>query len=249
MQQEPTQTFPLQVQCMRVGKRPGQKRCFASKWLVGGVRTVPAGAGAQPCPRATLVGSGGRVASGRAAKAEQRRCWPHSCLGPWSCLAAPAGPEVAGRMPSTLPQQQDFPRAPLPWHQRASGFHSCPPRSLRLGVCSAGAQGSLATWVGEGKEGEAAASARVGAGPGAGARDGGGRRAEPAVSLYTPGVTLLFATVSLQNGIPRAFQVLKLGIQSNWGKPGYTCIRRVQVYGKIAGTNAISQTHVQTSPN
>ncbi|GAB0204193.1 sperm-associated antigen 4 protein-like [Grus japonensis] len=56
-------------------------------------------------------------------------------------------------------------------------------------------------------------------------------------------------TFPLQNGIPRAFQFLKLGIQSNWGKPGYTCIRRVQVYGKIAGTNAISQTHVQTSPN
>ncbi|GAB0204174.1 sperm-associated antigen 4 protein-like [Grus japonensis] len=53
-------------------------------------------------------------------------------------------------------------------------------------------------------------------------------------------------TFPLQNGIPRAFQFLKLGIQSNWGKPGYTCIRRVQVYGKIAGTNAISQTHYVT---
>ncbi|NXN23758.1 SUN3 protein, partial [Nycticryphes semicollaris] len=41
-------------------------------------------------------------------------------------------------------------------------------------------------------------------------------------------------TFPLQNGIPRAFRFLKLGIQSNWGKPGYTCIYRVQVHGKTA---------------
>ncbi|KFQ52563.1 Sperm-associated antigen 4 protein, partial [Nestor notabilis] len=35
----------------------------------------------------------------------------------------------------------------------------------------------------------------------------------------------------LQNGIPRAFRVLKLGIQSNWGNPRHTCIYRVQVHG------------------
>ncbi|KFQ73339.1 SUN domain-containing protein 2, partial [Phaethon lepturus] len=29
----------------------------------------------------------------------------------------------------------------------------------------------------------------------------------------------------------QAFQFLKLVIQSNWGKPGYTCIYRVKVYG------------------
>ncbi|NXS46482.1 SUN2 protein, partial [Balaeniceps rex] len=51
-------------------------------------------------------------------------------------------------------------------------------------------------------------------------------------------------TFPLQNGIPRAFRLLKLVIQSNWGKPGYTCIYQVQVYGKIVGTNAISQTYV-----
>ncbi|KFQ60395.1 SUN domain-containing protein 2, partial [Pelecanus crispus] len=28
-----------------------------------------------------------------------------------------------------------------------------------------------------------------------------------------------------------AFRLLKLVIQSNWGKPGYTCIYQVQVYG------------------
>ncbi|KFQ68879.1 SUN domain-containing protein 2, partial [Phaethon lepturus] len=38
-------------------------------------------------------------------------------------------------------------------------------------------------------------------------------------------------TFPLQTGVPRAFRVLKLGIQSNWGKTGYTCIYRVQVHG------------------
>ncbi|KFZ57171.1 SUN domain-containing protein 2, partial [Antrostomus carolinensis] len=38
-------------------------------------------------------------------------------------------------------------------------------------------------------------------------------------------------TFPLQSGIPRAFRFLKLGIQRNWGKPGYTCIYRVQVHG------------------
>ncbi|XP_059689988.1 sperm-associated antigen 4 protein-like [Gavia stellata] len=55
-------------------------------------------------------------------------------------------------------------------------------------------------------------------------------------------------TFLLQNGIPRAFRFLKLVIQSNWGKPGYTCIYRVQVHGKIVGMNAIGQTHVETLP-
>ncbi|NXW47334.1 SUN2 protein, partial [Nyctiprogne leucopyga] len=51
-------------------------------------------------------------------------------------------------------------------------------------------------------------------------------------------------TFPLQSGIPRAFRFLKLVIQRNWGKPGYTCIYRVQVHGKIAGMNAVSQTQV-----
>ncbi|KFM04135.1 SUN domain-containing protein 2, partial [Aptenodytes forsteri] len=38
-------------------------------------------------------------------------------------------------------------------------------------------------------------------------------------------------TFPLQDGIPSAFWFLKLVIQSNWGKPGYTCIFRVQVHG------------------
>lgn len=79
-------------------------------------------------------------------------------------------------------------------------------------------------------------------------RAGGGRRAEPDGTLYIPGVTLLFATVSLQNGNSRAFRVLKLVIESNWGKPEYTCIYRVQVYGKTVGTTTISQMPAETSP-
>ncbi|XP_064903446.1 sperm-associated antigen 4 protein-like [Columba livia] len=55
-------------------------------------------------------------------------------------------------------------------------------------------------------------------------------------------------TFPLQNGNPRAFQLLKLGIRSNWGKRGYTCIYRVQVHGKIVGASAVHQTHVDTLP-
>ncbi|XP_061216330.1 SUN domain-containing protein 2-like [Neopsephotus bourkii] len=39
----------------------------------------------------------------------------------------------------------------------------------------------------------------------------------------------------------RDFRFLNLVVQSNWGKPGYTCIYRVQVHGKVDGTSADSQ--------
>lgn len=52
------------------------------------------------------------MASGREGKAEQRLCWPHSHLGPQSYLASRQ--VVAGRTPSTLSWQQDFPRPHLP---------------------------------------------------------------------------------------------------------------------------------------
>ncbi|XP_021147918.1 sperm-associated antigen 4 protein [Columba livia] len=55
-------------------------------------------------------------------------------------------------------------------------------------------------------------------------------------------------TFPLQNGIPRAFQFLKLVVQSNWGKPGYTCIYRVWVHGKIVESNATGQTQVKAFP-
>ncbi|NXT38942.1 SPAG4 protein, partial [Pelecanoides urinatrix] len=42
-------------------------------------------------------------------------------------------------------------------------------------------------------------------------------------------------TFPLQNELPRAFRLIRLVIQSNWGKSGYTCIYRVQVHGKIMG--------------
>ncbi|KAM6036252.1 sperm-associated antigen 4 protein-like [Theristicus caerulescens] len=48
-------------------------------------------------------------------------------------------------------------------------------------------------------------------------------------------------TFPLQNELARAFQIIRLVIQSNWGKSGYTCIYRVQVHGKITGMNAIGQ--------
>ncbi|NXI64791.1 SUN2 protein, partial [Anseranas semipalmata] len=50
-------------------------------------------------------------------------------------------------------------------------------------------------------------------------------------------------TFTLQNKIPKAFQFMKLVVQNNWGKLGYTCIYRMQVYGKVIGTNADGQTH------
>ncbi|XP_065518829.1 sperm-associated antigen 4 protein-like isoform X1 [Lathamus discolor] len=53
-------------------------------------------------------------------------------------------------------------------------------------------------------------------------------------------------TFPLQNGIPRAFRLLKLGIQNNWGRPRYTCIYRVQVHGKMVETKATGNTRVET---
>ncbi|XP_062468483.1 uncharacterized protein LOC134160467 isoform X2 [Pezoporus occidentalis] len=55
-------------------------------------------------------------------------------------------------------------------------------------------------------------------------------------------------TFPLQNGIPRAFRLLKLGIQNNWGKPTNTCLYRVQVHGKMVETNVIGKTHEETFP-
>ncbi|XP_075596915.1 sperm-associated antigen 4 protein-like [Balearica regulorum gibbericeps] len=48
-------------------------------------------------------------------------------------------------------------------------------------------------------------------------------------------------TFPLQKKLPGAFQFIRLVIQSNWGKSGYTCIYRVQVHGKITGRNAMGQ--------
>ena len=56
IEKEPTQTFPLQVREVCVGKRPGQKRTFASKSVAEGVRMVCPGARAQPWPRETWQG-------------------------------------------------------------------------------------------------------------------------------------------------------------------------------------------------
>ncbi|KAM8984023.1 SUN domain-containing protein 3-like [Ara ararauna] len=50
----------------------------------------------------------------------------------------------------------------------------------------------------------------------------------------------LIQTFPLQDEM-KEFLFLKLVVQSNWGKPGYTCIYRVQVHAKTGGTSAISQ--------
>ncbi|XP_068784792.1 sperm-associated antigen 4 protein-like isoform X2 [Struthio camelus] len=41
-------------------------------------------------------------------------------------------------------------------------------------------------------------------------------------------------TFPLKEELSRAFQYIKLFVQSNWGNPEYTCIYRVQVHGKVA---------------
>ncbi|NXA28892.1 SPAG4 protein, partial [Ibidorhyncha struthersii] len=45
----------------------------------------------------------------------------------------------------------------------------------------------------------------------------------------------LTQTFPLQNKPPRAFQFLRIVIESNWGNSGYACIYRVQVHGRITG--------------
>ncbi|KAK2513808.1 hypothetical protein Q9966_016015 [Columba livia] len=61
-------------------------------------------------------------------------------------------------------------------------------------------------------------------------------------------VSAVYGRTEEQNGIPRAFRFLKLVIQSNWGKPGYTCIYRVQVHGKIVEANDTGQAGVEALP-
>eukprot|EP00076_Gallus_gallus_P035280 XP_025000818.1 sperm-associated antigen 4 protein isoform X1 [Gallus gallus] len=51
-------------------------------------------------------------------------------------------------------------------------------------------------------------------------------------------------TFQLQTETPRAFWHIKLVVLNNWGNAGHTCIYRVQVHGKRAGTNDIGQGHV-----
>ncbi|NXC48294.1 SUN2 protein, partial [Penelope pileata] len=48
-------------------------------------------------------------------------------------------------------------------------------------------------------------------------------------------------TFHLQTKTTAAFQNIKLVVQSNWGTSRYTCIHRIQVHGKLLGTNGIGQ--------
>ncbi|NXP44330.1 SPAG4 protein, partial [Heliornis fulica] len=108
----------------------------------------------------------------------------------------------------------------MPMNSSLRGTDTSAPRNftVSVSVCRALRAG---TWL----------SASVGADSRGESQESGGRL------LYSPEVTLLFVTVSLQSEIPRAFKFLKLAIQSNWGKQGYTCIYRVQVSGKSVGTS------------
>ncbi|XP_054660264.1 sperm-associated antigen 4 protein-like isoform X1 [Grus americana] len=48
-------------------------------------------------------------------------------------------------------------------------------------------------------------------------------------------------TFPLQNApVPRAFSSVRLLVKSNWGKPAYTCIYRVQVHGKMAKPESLN---------
>ncbi|NWQ87578.1 SUN5 protein, partial [Burhinus bistriatus] len=62
-------------------------------------------------------------------------------------------------------------------------------------------------------------------------RAGRGRHAGPPAVFHGPGLMGFFAMFSLQNKLPRAFQFIRLVIESNWGKAGYTWIYQVQVHG------------------
>lgn len=70
---------------------------------------------------------------------------------------------------------------------------------------------------------------------------GRGQHAGPPAAPAALALTWLFAVFALQRELPRAFQRIRLLIQSNWGKSRYTCIYRVQVHGKVKETNSIGQ--------
>ncbi|KAM3844882.1 SUN domain-containing protein 5-like [Vipera latastei] len=44
----------------------------------------------------------------------------------------------------------------------------------------------------------------------------------------------LIQTFQLKNEQEKAFQYVKIKVQSNWGNPEYTCIYRVRVHGRMA---------------
>lgn len=67
---------------------------------------------------------------------------------------------------------------------------------------------------------------------------------EAAAVASRPGVKSLVVLFVLQTETPRAFWHIKLIVLNNWGNAGHTCIYRVQVHGKRAGTNDIGQGHV-----
>ncbi|XP_062455740.1 SUN domain-containing protein 5-like [Rhea pennata] len=53
----------------------------------------------------------------------------------------------------------------------------------------------------------------------------------------------------LKHKSSRAFQYIKLSVQSNWGNPEYTCIYRVQVHGQVASRSSSPAAEETTSPS
>ncbi|KAG8130476.1 hypothetical protein E2320_017032, partial [Naja naja] len=51
----------------------------------------------------------------------------------------------------------------------------------------------------------------------------------------------LIQTFQLKNEQEKAFQYVKIKVQSNWGNPEYTCIYRVRVHGKMTNINLLNK--------
>ncbi|KAL7988642.1 hypothetical protein Chor_007561 [Crotalus horridus] len=51
----------------------------------------------------------------------------------------------------------------------------------------------------------------------------------------------LIQTFQLKNEQEKAFQYVKIKVQSNWGNPEYTCIYRVRVHGRMANINLLGK--------
>lgn len=186
------------------------------------------------------------MSSSRAANAEEWPPCPTAVWVPRVTWLPLLGRWWQGGHPVPCPGSRTFPtlRFPQPASLR---FPQLPSTLPTAGVWSAGARDPLPPGWEEGRREKLPPQPGWELLPEQG-RGWQRRCAEPALTLDTPGVALHFAMVLLQNGNPRAFQLLKLGIRSNWGKRGYTCIYRVQVHGKIVGTNAVRQTHTEALP-
>ncbi|XP_070592983.1 sperm-associated antigen 4 protein-like [Erythrolamprus reginae] len=51
----------------------------------------------------------------------------------------------------------------------------------------------------------------------------------------------LIQTFQLKNEQEKAFQYVKIKVESNWGNPEYTCIYRIRVHGRMANINHLAK--------